>query len=49
LIGPVPCYYQQIAGLWRWQIILRAAAPQRMIPDILPDGWSVDIDPVTLL
>jgi primosomal protein N' (replication factor Y) (superfamily II helicase) len=49
LIGPVPCFYRRLRGLFRWQIILRAPDPRPWIPADLPDGWSLDIDPVDLL
>jgi len=49
LIGPAPCFYARVRGLHRWQIVIRAADPAALIPDTLPDGWSVDVDPVTLL
>jgi primosomal protein N' (replication factor Y) len=49
LIGPVPCYFQRIRGQYRWQIVLRSNQPGALIPDELGQGWSVDIDPVSLL
>jgi primosomal protein N' (replication factor Y) len=49
LIGPVPCYFQQVRGEYRWQIVLRSSRPHALIPDQLGRGWSVDIDPVSLL
>ncbi len=49
LIGPAPPYFHRLRGEYRWQIILRANDPVPLIPEELADGWSVDIDPVTLL
>lgn len=49
LIGPAPCYFERVRGRYRWHVILRAPDPARWIPDQLPEGWSVDIDPVSLL
>lgn len=49
LIGPLPCYFQRIRGDYRWQIVIRGANPQTLIPGDLAPGWSVDIDPVSLL
>jgi primosomal protein N' (replication factor Y) len=49
LIGPAPCFFERLRGLFRWQIVLRAANPTRWIPEALPEGWIVDIDPVSLL
>jgi primosomal protein N' (replication factor Y) len=49
LIGPAPCFYKKVRGRYRWQIVIRAANPISLIPEELPDGWTLDIDPVTLL
>lgn len=49
LVGPAPCFYRQLGGMWRWQIIIRAADPLQLLPEPLPKGWSLDVDPVNLL
>jgi primosomal protein N' (replication factor Y) len=49
MIGPVPCFFDRIGGEYRWQIILRLADPLSAVPNPLPEGWEVDIDPVSLL
>lgn len=49
LIGPAPCYFSRIQGRFRWHIILRARYPERILPGTLPEGWKLDLDPVTLL
>ena len=49
LIGPSPCFYKRIRGLYRWQIVVRAKEPILVIPEELPEGWFIDVDPVTLL
>jgi len=49
LIGPAPCFFMRIRGEHRWQIIIRSMDPVSLIPDELPEGWIVDIDPVSLL
>ena len=48
-IGPVPCFYHRRGGLARWQIVLKGADPSPIVPLGLPDGWSIDVDPVSLL
>jgi primosomal protein N' (replication factor Y) len=48
-IGPVPCYFRKIRGRYRWQIVLRSPDPTKILPDAFPEGWRVDIDPVSLL
>jgi len=49
LIGPAPCFYARVRGLYRWQIVIRAADPAALVPETLPEGWILDVDPVTLL
>jgi primosomal protein N' (replication factor Y) len=50
VIGPAPCYAQRLRGRYRWQIVL---CGQRLEPlleqSVLPLGWSLDVDPVSLL
>jgi primosomal protein N' (replication factor Y) (superfamily II helicase) len=47
--GPVPCFYSRRRGLARWQILLRGSNPAPAAPIDLPEGWSIDVDPVSLL
>ncbi|MFN2147566.1 MAG: primosomal protein N' [Anaerolineales bacterium] len=49
LIGPAPCFFERVRGLYRWHLILRGSDPAGAIPETLPEGWAVDIDPVSLL
>jgi len=49
VLGPTPCFFTRQRGLLRWQILLRGADPTPALPDALPEGWTVDIDPVSLL
>ena len=49
IIGPVPCFYQRVNGLHRWQIVLRGALPAALLDVALPAGWRVEVDPVSLL
>jgi primosomal protein N' (replication factor Y) len=50
LIGPSPAFIQRVRGRFRWQIILRGDDPVRLLAQLpIPQGWSVDIDPVSLL
>lgn len=48
-IGPVPCFFRRIRGRYRWQIVLRGAHPAETLPETMPEGWQVDVDPVSLL
>jgi primosomal protein N' (replication factor Y) len=49
VLGPTPCFFMRQRGLLRWQIILRGADPASVVPSDLPQGWSIDVDPVSLL
>ncbi len=49
IIGPAPCFIPKLRGAYCWHLILRAANPLELIPETIPDRWSVDIDPVSLL
>ncbi|UCG82500.1 MAG: primosomal protein N' [Dehalococcoidia bacterium] len=50
LFGPTPAFTQRIRGRFRWQIVVRSRDPLRLLSQLnLPQGWSIDIDPVNLL
>ncbi len=49
VIGPVPCFFSKVAGLYRWQIILRGSNPKELLRDVKLDGWRVEVDPISLL
>ena len=50
LIGPSPAFIPRVRGRYRWQIILRGDDPVRLLGEVpIPQGWVVDIDPVSLL
>jgi len=49
LIGPAPAFIHRLRGRFRWQIILRGSEPSAFLSQIpIPQGWTVDIDPVGL-
>jgi primosomal protein N' (replication factor Y) len=50
LIGPAPAYIHRLRGRFRWQLILRGSELSAFLSPIpLPQGWTVDIDPVGLV
>ncbi|MEZ4769167.1 MAG: primosomal protein N' [Caldilineales bacterium] len=50
LIGPAPCFFGREQGKYRWQIIVRAVDPAGFLRTIeIPQGWRVDVDPISLL
>ena len=50
LIGPAPAFFARLRGESRWQILVRGSDPHALVRDIrFPLGWSVDVDPVSIL
>jgi len=50
LIGPAPAFIHRLRGRFRWQLILRGAELSTFLSPIpLPQGWTIDIDPMSLL
>jgi primosomal protein N' (replication factor Y) len=51
VIGPTPSYVRRVGSQYRWHILVRAADPAAVIRPLLPlpQGWRIDVDPVTLL
>jgi len=49
LIGPAPAFIHRLRGRFRWQLILRGSDPAAFLSPIpIPQGWTIDIDPVGL-
>jgi primosomal protein N' (replication factor Y) len=49
MAGPVPCFYARIAGLYRWQIVLRGPAPASLLRGKQLGEWLVEVNPPNLL
>ncbi len=50
VLGPSPAYVPRVRGRWRWQLLLRGVDPATLIRGfLLPQGWTIDVDPVTLV
>ncbi len=50
LIGPAPAPYERVRGRYRWHIVVRGPEPVQLVSRVrIPDGWSVDVDPLSLL
>ena len=50
LIGPAPAYLYKIKDKFRWQIIIRGNNISSFLANIeFPPGWTIDVDPVSLL
>ncbi len=50
LIGPAPAFIHRLRGRFRWQLILRGTELSAFLSPIpFPQGWTIDIDPVSLV
>ncbi|HLB26114.1 MAG TPA: primosomal protein N' [Dehalococcoidia bacterium] len=50
VLGPAPAFVPRLRGRWRWQVIVRGGDPAELLADApFPRGWTLDIDPVSLL
>ena len=50
ILGPSPAFVPRVRGRWRWNVILRGSDPVALLRDMpLPRGWTVDVDPASLL
>ena len=49
ILGPTPPYPPRLRGRYRWHIVLRGRDPRALLDMVtISQGWSVDVDPVTL-
>ncbi|HUT68072.1 MAG TPA: primosomal protein N', partial [Dehalococcoidales bacterium] len=50
IIGPAPAFIHRLRGRFRWQLILRGSGISAFLsPVSLPQGWTIDIDPMALV
>lgn len=50
ILGPAPAFVSRLRGRWRWNIVLRGEDPAALLRNLpLPRGWTVDVDPVSML
>ncbi len=50
ILGPSPAFVPRLRGRWRWNVVLRGSDPAALLRNLpLQRGWTVDVDPVTLL
>jgi primosomal protein N' (replication factor Y) len=50
VLGPAPAYFQRRRGRFRWQLILRGSELSAFLSPVpFPQGWTIDIDPVSLI
>jgi primosomal protein N' (replication factor Y) len=49
VIGPAPCFFSRTRGKYRWHVILRGPDPAELANIALPNGWRLEVDPLSLL
>jgi primosomal protein N' (replication factor Y) len=49
LIGPVPCFFARIGGIYRWQIVLRGPEPLSLLRGRDLGDWRIEVNPPSLL
>jgi len=49
LIGPVPCFFAKLGGVYRWQVILRGPHPVSLLREGTPGNCRVEVEPISLL
>ncbi len=50
VLGPAPAFFARYQGYYRWQILVRAPDPARLLRGMdIPFGWRVDVDPMSVL
>ena len=50
VIGPAPAFPARVRGRYRWHLVLRGRDLHPILERVgLPQGWTVDVDPVSVL
>jgi primosomal protein N' (replication factor Y) (superfamily II helicase) len=49
IIGPVPCFFNKVAGTYRWQIVLRGPDPAALLRGFDLGQARVEVNPPSLL
>jgi primosomal protein N' (replication factor Y) len=49
LVGPTPCFFSRLGGLYRWQIVLRGPDPTSLLLGRNLGDWRVEVNPPSLL
>jgi len=49
MIGPVPCFFSRIAGLYRWQIVISGPNPLPLVRNRKFPNWKLEVNPPNLL
>lgn len=50
VVGPAPAYPPRVGGRYRWHVVLRGHDPRTLLEKVtIPPGWSVDVDPMSVM
>ncbi len=49
MIGPAPCFFDRMAGTYRWQIVLAGPDPVKMLRGRSFGEWKIEVNPPSLL
>jgi primosomal protein N' (replication factor Y) len=50
VLGPAPAFVPRLRGRYRWNVILRGSEPTVLLRgEPLARGWTVDVDPISVL
>jgi primosomal protein N' (replication factor Y) len=50
IMGPTPCFAAKMRDLYQWQLIIRSNELDTVVRHLpIPYGWTVDVDPVSML
>ncbi|MET1033430.1 MAG: primosomal protein N' [Candidatus Saccharimonadales bacterium] len=49
--GPAPSFHEKVQNKYQWQLVIKAKDRGELLKviDLLPSGWSYDIDPTNLM
>ena len=47
--GPTPAFMHRLRGRYRWQVLVRGLDPASLVAGLtLPNGWVIDVDPLSV-
>jgi primosomal protein N' (replication factor Y) len=49
LVGPTPCFFSRLGGLYRWQLVLRGPDPVSLLRGKYLGDWRIEVNPPSLL
>jgi primosomal protein N' (replication factor Y) len=51
VVGPSPSFHEKVGGKYQWQLVIKSKQRSELLKiiNLLPAGWSYDIDPNDLL